>query len=577
MKKIGFGTRPSEVKDRSKRIDFGDGARGDSAGRYEQQIYTPRRQPRKGGSSMSFGKMLLLAVASMIVGVLMGGFLLFDFSFSVAVDGMQILTGGREMEAKNGSSLGVKFSDGLKFKSIVYKGFYRFIPPDDVKVEIAGVPDTTNRFLDDLIPLLKPEDRLSYDIVLRQKNAELGKISLTIDMGPQDWIIRADSVKDRQKQIDCYKKAAAMDPDSEDAHTALGKLYEADQKYKLATAEYEAVARLKPGSVPVMQSLIGLYRKTGMDDKAMDMYERLAKADPGRADEYSARAGALAEKQGSEDKALAIFQKLLDKNRDNVEARQKIIKLYEKEKKWDKVIEHTKVLIGLDPKNADLYLYLSDICYKKNDIAGSLAAVEKAQRLRPKDPSIFLQLAVLSEKAKKDEQAIEFYQKAVQSSTKKNPVIYNNLGMLQEKKGDRKEAIQNYEIATTLEPKNPAFMKNLADAYEKEQQWKKAAEAYEKLAPLDKGGKDTLEAVAVLWYKAGNKEKSLSAYKSLAKAEPKKVIWHQKLAYLYEDLNRIDDAMGEYKTILSLDPANAEAKQKRVELAKLKIKNRGKQ
>ncbi len=59
-------------------------------------------------------------------------------------------------------------------------------------------------------------------------------------------------------------------------------------------------------------------------------------------------------------------------------------------------------------------------------------------------------------------------------------------------------------------------------------------------------------------------------------AEPKKILWHQKLAYLYEDVNKIDDAMGEYKAILALDPANAEAKQKRVELAKRKIKSKGK-
>jgi len=576
MKKIGFGTRPSEVKGRNKRIDFSDSGRSDAPGSYDQRIYTPRRQPGKGSSGLSFGKILLLAIASMIVGGLMVCFLLFDFSFNVAVDSLQIITGGREMEAKNGATLSVKFSDGLKFKAIEYKGFYRFLPPTDVKVEITGIPDTTNRFLDDLIPLLKPEERLSYDIVLRQKGAELGKIALTLDMGPQDWIIRADSLKDKQQQIECYKKAVTLDPDSEDAHTALGKLYEGEQKNKLAIAEFEAVVRLKPAAVPTMQALISLYKKTGMDDKALDMYEKLAKADPGRADEYSSRAGALAEKQGSDDKALGIYQKLLDKNRDNIDARQKIIKLYEKGKKWDKVIEHAKVLIDLDPKNADLYLYLSDICYKKNDLNGALAAVEKAQKLRPNDPAIFLQLAVLAEKAKKDDQAIEFYQKAVQSNTKKNPVVYNNLGMLLEKNGKRKEAIENYEVAAALDSKNAAFAKNLADAYEKEQQWKKAAETYEKIASLDKGGKETLEAIAVLWYKADNKEKSLAAYKNLSKAEPKKILWHQKLAYLFEDLSKIDEAMGEYKAILNLDPTNAEAKQKRVELAKRKIKNKSK-
>jgi tetratricopeptide (TPR) repeat protein len=576
MKKIGFGTRPSEVKNRSKKIDFGDTARDDGMAGYSGRIYTPKRQRGKSGSALTFGKILLLAVASMVIGILMGSFLLFDFSLNLAVDSMQIITGGREVEVKNGSTISVKYPDGLKLKSIVFKSFYRFIPPKDVRVEIAGIQDTANRFLDDLIPLLKPEERMSYDMIFTRGSTDLGKITLTLDMGPQDWIMRADGLTNKQLKAECYKKAVALNPDSEDAHSALGKLYDGEQKFKQAAAEYEAVLRIKPANLQTMQTLLALYKKSGMEDKTLDMYEKLAKTDPGHADDYITRAGAIAEKQGSDEKAIAIYQSLLDQKRSNVDARQKIIKLYEKNKKWDKVIEHVKVLLELDPKNADLYLYLSDISYKKNDVNAALAAVEKAQKLRPDDSSIFVQLAVLSEKAKKNDQAIEYYQKALKTNSKKNPTLYNNLGMLLEKKGARKEAIQNYEMAAALDSKNIPFAKNLADAYEKDQQWKKAAEMYEKIIALDKASRDSLEAAAVLWYKAGDKDKSLGAYKNLSKAEPKKVLWHQKLAYLYEDLNRIDDAMGEYKTILDLDPGNAEAKQKRVELAKRKIKGKGK-
>jgi tetratricopeptide (TPR) repeat protein len=576
MKKIGFGTRPSEVKNRGKRIDFGDNARDESPGGYSGRIYTPKKPTGKGGSTLTFGKILLLALASMVVGILMGGFLLFDFSFELAVDGLQLITAGRETEAKNGGAISIKYADGLKFKAIIFKGFYKFLPPKDVRVAVAGIQDTANRFLDDLVPLLKPEERMSYDIVFTRGGADLGKITLTLDMGPQDWLMRADALADKQLQAECYKKAVALNPDSAEAHNALGKLYEGEQKFKQAIAEYEAVLRIKPDNVQALQALLLPYKKTGMDDKALDMYEKLAKADPGRADDYISRAGAIAEKQGSDEKAIAIYQNLLEKDRKNIDVRQKIIKLYEKNKKWDKIIEHVKVLLELDPKNADLYLYLSDICYKKNDVNGALSAVEKAQKLRPNDSSVFVQLAVLSEKAQKNDQAIDYYQKAVKTNSKKNPTLYNNLGMLLEKKGARKEAVQNYEMATAFDPKNIAFAKNLADAYEKEQQWKKAAEIYEKITVLDKGSRDSLEATAILWYKAGDKEKSLDAYKKLARAEPKKVLWRQKLAYLYEDVNRIDDAMAEYKTILDLDPANAEAKQKRVELAKRKIKSKGK-
>ncbi len=223
MKKIGFGARPSEVKNRGKNIDFGDTPGDETPRGFGGRIYTPRKPPGKSKSTLTFGKILLLAIASMVIGIAIGGFLLFDFSFDLAVDSMQLITAGRETEVKNGSTITIKYADGLKLKSILYKGFYRFLPPKDVQVSVAGIKDTNNRFLDDLIPLLKPEERLSYDIVFTRGSTDLGKITLTLDMGTQDWILRADGLENKRMQAECYKRAVALNPDSEEAHNALGQ------------------------------------------------------------------------------------------------------------------------------------------------------------------------------------------------------------------------------------------------------------------------------------------------------------------------------------------------------------------
>jgi len=36
-----------------------------------------------------------------------------------------------------------------------------------------------------------------------------------------------------------------------------------------------------------------------------------------------------------------------------------VIKIYEHDKQWKRAARNTKVLIELDPKNPDLYLYIS--------------------------------------------------------------------------------------------------------------------------------------------------------------------------------------------------------------------------
>ncbi|MEI6127484.1 MAG: tetratricopeptide repeat protein [Pseudomonadota bacterium] len=571
MKKIGLGARPSEIKGRNKSIDFGEPGRDEaSEKRYRPQKPAPRGAGNATGTWM---KIIMICLASMVAGVLLGSFLLFDFSLSLAIESMHFITGGKEIEIKNNASFTVKFSDGLKFQQVICKGFYNLFPPSDLRVEIAGIQESEQRYREDIIPLLKPEERTSYDIMMLRGNQPLGKISFTLDMDSRDWISRADAVEDKKIQAECYKKANILNPDSDESHIALGRLYESEKNTKLAIAEYESAVRIKPQNISAVKSLLALYKKAGSSDKALETYEKLAKVDPGASDDYYYQAGLIAEKQGSDDKAMALYQDVLEKNRGHIDARQRIIKLCEKNKQWNKAIENTNVLLEYDAKNGGLYLYLSDMYLKKNDVNAAIAAVEKAQKLRPNDSSVYLQLAVLSEKAKDDDKAVEYYKKALKINTK-NAAAYNNLGLLLEKKGNKKESIDSYEKAISLEPKNAGFYKNLADAYEKNKDWDKAAKTYERVLGLDKGNSDAMEAVAVLYYKANNKEKSLDAYRDLAKAEPKKVIWHQKMAYLYEDFSKIDAALDEYKTILELEPSNAEAKQKRVELAKKRIKKK---
>lgn len=573
MKKIGLGTRPSEIKGRNKDIDF-DLSRADEPADRRPRMQKTGARPDT-GSRLSAAKVLTIILASMAVGIVIAVALLSGFSLSLNVASVRFATAGRQIEVKNADSFIVKYADGLRLTQVICSGLYRLFPPEDLKVEIAGLQDTVNRYNEDLIPLLKPEERTSYDVMLSRNNKDLGKVSFTLEMGAQDWITRADAIEDKKIQMDCYKKAVDINPDSDEAHIALGRLYESENNLKMAIAEYTSVTRIKPDNIAALKSLLGLYKKSGDRKSVLDMYEKLIKADSGAAEEYAYQAGMLAEKLGSGDRAMSFYRDVLEKNRGHIDARQRLIKLYEKDKEWNRVLGNVTVLIEYDAKNANLYLYQSDIYLKANNISAALDAAEKAQKLKPKDSSIYLQLAVLAEKAQNDDKAIENYKKALQLNAK-NATACNNLGLLVEKKGNTKEAIGYYEKAVSLDPKDPDFYRNLGDAYEKSGNLKKAAATYEKLLALDKKNRDALEALAILYYKAGSKEKSLGAYKNLSQLEPKKVLWHQKMAYLYEDLGKLDNARDEYKAILAIEPKNAEAKQKYVELSKRKIKSKAK-
>jgi len=571
MKKIGLGTRPSEIKGRDKEIDLDDTHIGEHFGK----VRTPKKPVRRSGRTGSgkFLKISFLAILSLGIGLLAISFLLNGFSLDLTLDHAQIITEGREISVKDGQALSIKFSAGLKIKRVVFKGFYRLFPPDDITIEVVGIPESAGLYDQDILPALKPEEQTAYDLLISKGNKQLGKIPLTLDMDAQGWIARADAVEDRKIKTACFKKAAASNPDSEEAHIALGRLYEGDRKITPAIAAYESAVRINSGNVLALKSLVSLYKKKRYKSKLITTYERLAAADAEGAGEYYFQAGMIAEKKNDPAKAMSFYRKVLAVNRVNIDARQRLIKIYEKDKQWNRVAGNTKVLLENDPKNPDLYLYLSDVYLKMNNIKAALSHAEKAEKLKSGSSSIYLQLALLYEKAKKDDKAIEYYKKAVKRD-RKNAAAFNNLGLLLERNGKRREAVTYYEKAVGLKPKDTGYYTNLADAYEKNKEWKKAIAVYKQVVDLDKKNKAVWEALSVLYYKTKNRWKTLEAYQALSGLEPRKVLWHQKMAALYEELGKLDKARKQYKTILDLDPKNRAAKQKYVEISKKQVKGK---
>jgi tetratricopeptide (TPR) repeat protein len=571
MKKIGLGTRPSEIKGRDKHIDLDETYVEEGFDKTRRMNMTVVKTGRR--SSKVFWRVTLIVGVLLVGGFLLGRFMSFDFSFDIVFERAQVITGGKEISIRNGDSFNVAFSDGLQFKRLIFRGFYRLFPPDGIMLEVVGIPETANRFNEDIISFLSPEVRTVYDILVSIGKRNLGKITFTLMMDAQDWILRADSLENKTIKALCYNKAVTANPDSEEAHVALGRLYEDDKKVKKAIAAYESAIRINPANLSALESLISFYKRRGNRSKLIKTYEKLAEADGDQADTYYYQAGMIAEKKKDPDKAMSLYRKALAKNRGHINARERLIKIYEGNKEWNRVTANTRVLLEYDPKNPDLYLYLSDVYLKMNDMKNALAAAEKAVKYKTADSSIYLQLALLYEKAKKNDQAVEYYKKAL-NRDKRNAAACNNLGLLLEKQGNRREAITYYQKAVSLKPRNIGYYMNLGDAYEKNKEWEKAIAVYEQVIKQDKDNKDIWEALAILYYKTKKKWKTLEAYQALSRLEPKKILWHQKMAVLYEQLGKLDKAKEQYKSILRLDPTNQEAKQKYVEISKRQIKGK---
>jgi tetratricopeptide (TPR) repeat protein len=574
MKKIGLGSRPSEIKKNDKRIELDhhldEGVTPDAS---REAVIITRKPPAK---RSSFRKYLL---AGLVLGLLAGGLLaLYQaglspleglqgiFSSAIALDHVEFATGEQTISVKDGETFAVTYKDGLSIRRIACKGWYKLFPPDDIQTEISEIGKLPNYYQENIIPLLKPEKTTSYQMIFWKGDNRIGTMNFTLKMDAGDWMARAEAVKDKEIKNICFKNAVSANPESEDARLGLAKSFEDKKQTKNAISEYEEILKKNPRNTEVLTALIPLYAQTRKTGKLIETYKVLASVDRGKADQYYFKAATAAEKSSLAAEAIDLYKKSLAANSANTEVRQKLIKLYEKENQWNLVAENTQELLKQEPRNANLYLYLSDAYLKTNRLNQAISAAEKAAKLNPKDAAAQLQCALLYEKAKQDDKAIEAYQKLV-SLKPRHSAAYNNLGMLQEKKGNRKSAIENYEKAVSLDPDNKVFLINLADAYEKEKDWDRAVAVYEKVVKADKDFKGAWEALAVLNVKTGRENNAIRAYRELSRIEPKNVLWHKRLAALFEKQGNLAEAKKEYRAVLKLNPRDKEANQRMFDIS----------
>jgi len=582
MRRSRIGQRPSDIKQRGAMMGLDEehdetpprsrpaDEQNEPLRRSRPTFEQPRPPLRRSGTKKSAPMRGVFIVVLVIAAAAVGAVLASSGNiFSLSVDRVELQLGESLTAAGPGETIDVPYADGLICKRIIYKGVYRLFAPSSAVFMIEGVEQSANRYNENLVGLLAPEQQLDYRLVITGgEKQDLGSVAIRLTMTAADWIARSEQVSEAPAQVICLEKAIALEPDSQDARVALGRLYEGRKERAKAVQEYEAVMKINPDHAGALRSLVRLYEgdktKTA---RLIQLYDRLARIDTKAADSIYFKAAELARTSGQAQSAIDMYRKALEVNRGHIAARQQLIKLYEARKEWNRAAGNTVVLLEYEPKNADLHLFLSQMYMNLNDFDAALKEAGQAARLRPADAAVLLHQGMLAEKAKKTKEAIEFYKQALKLD-KKNHAACNNLAMLIEKEGNRKEAITWYKQAVALNPANIGYHINLADALEKNSQTKEAAEAYEALVARDKKNTKAWEALAVLQERAKNPQKALAAYQALSGLEPKNAVWLQKIAGLYEQLGNIAKARDTYKAVLTLNPKNAQARQKYVELSK---------
>jgi tetratricopeptide (TPR) repeat protein len=319
--------------------------------------------------------------------------------------------------------------------------------------------------------------------------------------------------------IETLKSLAAKDPEDIEVLFYLGNAYEqSGQPAEAVKIFTRLVDQSKTGSedakknAPLFQQHLALsYQDLGENQKAIAIYEEMAKSDPSPRSYFALINAYRVDKQF--DKALSLGKQQFDKNpKDENLALVYARTLADAGKVKDGADILDKMLAG-NPSNLDLYINLSQIYLQAKRFSEAEKVLRRAEEQKLDKDRVRFQLATVYDKQKDFDKAESVFKELLKENPNDGPTL-NYFGYMLADRGVRlDEAVKYVQAALDLEPNNPAYLDSLGWAFFKMNDLPKAGKYLLQAGELEKRDPVIQDHIADYYSKTGNLEKAQEFYK----------------------------------------------------------------
>ncbi len=382
--------------------------------------------------------------------------------------------------------------------------------------------------------------------------------------------------KEYDKAIENYENVLEIHPscdyiENTSAINALAKSYMALGEYQKGINAYKEYIKKHE-----WRWIRYLYKKEIEDYKYLiEAFNQLIEEEPNNFEYYDGLETIYSYDLNICDKGANVLEKYLLNNTDNInyQVYKTLAHLYENIYRYDKAIEMYNKLIEINHFDNYDYCRLADI-YKK------IKNYDKALEMYEENTySNIIKLLDLYEKLSKHEKRNLLINESINYYTNNND--YKKLSDLYMHIGEKYKAIEYYKKYISLDDnKNDGYnFANIAEIYESLGEKENAEEYYKKAIEIYKNEKDKnywdLDMIGDLYNSIGNKNKAIEAYKKAIKLEIKSSnnmyrrenIWEREkfkgfyskgIGDLYVKIGNKNKALKSYKHAVSLDPNREE-------------------
>ncbi|XP_022433578.1 protein O-mannosyl-transferase TMTC1 isoform X2 [Delphinapterus leucas] len=317
-----------------------------------------------------------------------------------------------------------------------------------------------NRALFNLGNLLRSQEKKEEAIILLKDSIKYGPEFADAYSSLASLLAEQERFKEAEE---IYQAGIKNCPDSSDLHNNYGVFLVDTGSPEKAVTHYQQAIRLSPSHHVAMVNLGRLYRSLGDNSVAEEWYKRALQVT--RKAEILSPLGALYYNTGRYEEALQIYREaasLQPSQRELRLALAQVLAVMGQTKEAEKMTNH---IVSEETGCLECYRLLSAIHSKQEQHDKALDAIDKALKLKPKDPKVVSELFFTKGNQLREQnlldKAFESYKVAVELNPDQAQA-WMNMGGIQHIKGNYVSARAYYERALQLVPDSKLLQENLA-------------------------------------------------------------------------------------------------------------------
>jgi tetratricopeptide (TPR) repeat protein len=297
-----------------------------------------------------------------------------------------------------------------------------------------------------------------------------------------------------------YEKLAELKPKDVETRLLLGQLYGLNHDSAKAESEFKDAQKIDADSEEVVLNLYRLYTEQADYARAVDILNSIP--DDDRSARIDFALGATYDQMKKPKEAIAAYRRALDDDPDNLDTERGLATALLRDGQLDEALKIFKTVVAAEPQDATSMIKIADIQRQQGHYEDALATLEKAKPLSQDNLELSYNEALVYDTLGRYDDAVRTLKELIESTShpdgvysdqeKQNRAIFlDRLGIIYREQNKTTESVAAYKQMVAL---GGDFAKNgyqgEVDSYRDAHQWEKstavAAEAARAM-PKDQG------------------------------------------------------------------------------------------